>query len=69
MFVLCGKCKSFVPNGGVTSIGAVYNEPVRSDKLGNCKITGELKNELNSCSAESELKLGEDDIRDEDETE
>lgn len=44
---LCKKCDKWKPNGGTTSIGAVYNNPLLSHKLGNCEVTGKLKNELN----------------------
>lgn len=46
---LCGKCNKWKSNGGMTSFGAAYNEKLLSNKLGNCTITGRLKNELNGC--------------------
>lgn len=49
---LCGNCKYFVPNGGVTSDGAIYSGLLESRKLGNCCCPieppyGRLKNEQN----------------------
>ena len=52
--MLCRDCENFIPNGGTTSFEAVYNLG-KGKKLGNCKTTNELKNELNSCK----LKLEE----------
>lgn len=51
---LCGNCAYFVPNGGVTSDGAIYQRPWLSRKLGECKCPieppcGRLKNESNGC--------------------
>lgn len=47
--MLCKQCENFILNGGTTSFEVVYNLNNPS-KLGNCKLTGELKNELNSCN-------------------
>jgi hypothetical protein len=52
--LLCGKCKFFVPNGGVTSDSAIYAGLISPRKLGNCTHRqelpyGRLKNEHNGC--------------------
>jgi len=52
---LCGHCKYFVPNGGVTSDGARYQRPWLSCGLGECKCPieppyGRFKNEQNGCN-------------------
>lgn len=47
--MLCKDCEFWKPNGGKTSIGAVYNDSALSSKLGNCTKYNVLKNELNTC--------------------
>lgn len=52
---LCRDCNKWKPNGGITSMGIIYDNPSLSSKLGNCEVTGKLKNELNGCDCEENI--------------
>jgi len=58
---LCGLCKYFKPNGGVTSDGAIYHGLITQRKLGKCNCSimppyGRLKNETNGCDNWERIK-------------
>jgi hypothetical protein len=52
---MCKDCGNFILNGCVKSFDVIYNSR-NATKMGNCKIDNTLKNELNLCHIEREIK-------------